>query len=44
MEIKKVDSEFKLQGSNESAGIFEGHAAVFNVQNRHDDVIQPARR
>ena len=39
MEIKKVESEFKLTASNEQAGVFEGHAAIFGIQDKHDDVI-----
>ena len=39
MEIKKFFSPFEYKFSNEDEGSFEGHAAIFNVADRMDDII-----
>ncbi len=41
MEIKKFFSPFEFKASDSEEGVFEGHAAIFNSSDRHDDIIMP---
>ncbi len=40
METKKFFTPFEFKATNEE-GVFEGHAAIFNKADRHDDIIKP---
>lgn len=40
METKKFFTPFEFKASEEE-GVFEGHAAIFNKADRHDDIIKP---
>ena len=41
METKSFNAPFELRSLDDATGIFEGHAAVFNVEDNFGDVILP---